>query len=259
MFIHNIDPVLFSIGPLEIRYYGIIYLLGFFLAYIILRWLAPKKLGISKEKVLDYIFWIAIGIIVGARLFYVFIYNPSYYLLRLWEALYIWQGGLSFHGGLIGGIIAAVIFCKKNKISLFRMADLTALPLAFALSLGRIANFLNAELVGRPSSLPWCVKFPTAEGCRHPSQIYASLKDLFIFSLLFFLRDKKMKDGTLFSIFLLLYGSLRFIVGFFRAPDPQISYIFNLTMGQWLSILTFIAGAALYISINKTKLDIARK
>ncbi|MCB9358326.1 prolipoprotein diacylglyceryl transferase [Candidatus Woesearchaeota archaeon] len=257
MFVHNIDPVLLNLGPLEIRYYGIIYVLGFIILYLFVNHLVKKNnIKLTKDQVIDYIFWIAVGIVVGARLFYTIVYNPLYYLPRIWEILYIWQGGLSFHGGLIGAIIAVIIFCRRHMLDLLEMADITIIPVALALSLGRIANFLNGELVGIPSDLPWCVVFPNVDDiCRHPSQIYASIKDMVLFIILWSVKDIKSiskRPGTLFGLFITLYAMFRFVVGFFRAPDPQLGYLlFGLTMGQLLNIIMFIIGIAWLYYINK--------
>ncbi|MFT4304233.1 MAG: prolipoprotein diacylglyceryl transferase [Candidatus Woesearchaeota archaeon] len=256
MFTHNINPILFELGPLQIRYYGLLYLLGFVIGYFLIKHMISKrKLNLSNDEVLDYIFWIALGTIIGARLFYTLVYNPSYYLSNLTEILYIWQGGLSFHGGFIGACVAVYLFCKKNKLNLLEMADITILPLALALSLGRIANFINAELIGTVTNVSWCVIFPGEEVCRHPSQLYASFKNIIIFIFLWSIKDlKKIKEkpGLIFGLFILLYSFFRFIVEFYRSPDIQLGYlILNLTMGQLLSIVMFILSLAWIIHISK--------
>lgn len=252
MFYNNIDPTLLRLGPFEIRYYGIIYALGFILAYFFISYLAKKReLKLTKEDIWDFLFYLIIGTIIGARLFEIIIYNPTYYFKNPLEMLALWHGGLSFHGGLIGAIIAAFIYCKKKKIQFYDLADITIIPLAFGLFLGRIGNFLNGELVGRITNLPWCVKFKDYGGCRHPSQLYESLKNLFIFSFLWFLKNKKLKKGIMFWSFILMYSVLRFFIEFFRAPDEQIGFIIGLTMGQWLNIIMFVVGLFFFIRINK--------
>ncbi|MBW2988706.1 prolipoprotein diacylglyceryl transferase [Candidatus Woesearchaeota archaeon] len=251
MFYHNINPVLLNLGPFEIRYYGIIYALAFVLAYFFISRIAEKKgLGLKKDDILDLLFYLLLGTIIGARTFEILVYNLSYYLKNPLEMIAIWHGGLSFHGGLIGASIAGYMYCRKKKIAFYDLADIVVIPLAFGLFLGRIANFINGELVGRIASVPWCVKFRDYAGCRHPSQLYESLKNMLIFSLLWPLRYKRLKKGTLFWSFILLYSALRFFVEFFRAPDPQLGFILGITMGQWLSIITCIIGFFFFIRIN---------
>ncbi|MFT4297771.1 MAG: prolipoprotein diacylglyceryl transferase [Candidatus Woesearchaeota archaeon] len=257
MFSHTINPVFFEIGPLQIRYYGIIYLFGFIIGYFLLRYLARENhIALKADEILDYIIAIAFGSLIGARLFYCFIYNPSYYLPRLWEIFYIWQGGLSFHGGVIGAGIAVYLFCRNRKLNLLQMADMSVIPLAIALSFGRVGNFINGETVGRITSVAWCFEFPNADGCRHPSQLYESIKNMFIFFTLWTIRGKKLKQGTLLGIFVLMYSGLRFFIEFLREPDPQIGLIFGvLTMGQILSLLMLMAGAIWVSYIYKFKKD----
>ncbi len=251
MFYNNIDPTLLRIGPLEVRYYGIIYALGFILAYFFITYLAKQRdLELTKENTLDLLFYLVIGTIIGARIFEVLIYNPAYYLQNPMNILAIWHGGLSFHGGLVGATISTIIYCRKRKIPFYDIADIAVIPLAFGLFLGRIANFINGELVGRITDLPWCVKFKNHEGCRHPSQLYESLKNLIIFSTLWTIKDKKLKKGTLFWAFVIMYSTLRFAIEFVRAPDPQIGFILGLTMGQWLNIVMFIIGVFFFTRIN---------
>lgn len=253
MIYHNINPTLLELGPLQVRYYGIIFALGFIISYFILVRLAKeRKLNLSNQDVMDLLVYVALGVIIGSRLFYTFIYNPAYYLSKPWEIFYIWQGGLSFHGGLIGALIAAYIFTKLRKVSLLELADIAVIPLALGLFLGRIANFINAELVGRISDAPWCVKFPGYEECRHPSQLYESAKNLLIFSVLWLSRKKQLRKGALFSYFLLMYSALRFFIEFFREPDSQLGFFFGwLSMGQILSILMFVSGVVLLYYVRK--------
>jgi len=256
MFIHNLDPVLFHLGPLEIRYYGLFFALGFIIAYFLLNYLVKKnEINLKKEDIADFLFYIAIGSIVGARLFYVVFYNFNFYLTNLTKIFYVWEGGLSFHGGLIGAIITGYFFCKKKNIDFYIMADITVIPLAFGLFLGRIGNFINGELVGRITNVPWCVQFKDFEGCRHPSQLYESAKNLFIFFFLFFINNKyhkKLKRGTLFWSFVILYSVLRFLIEFFRAPDEQLGFIImGLTMGQLLNIVMFMVGVIFLYKILK--------
>ncbi len=245
MFNHTIDPVLIRIGLLEIRYYGLVYVIGFILGYFLLRKLVKEKhLHIKDEDILDYILAIAIGAVAGGRLFYCLVYNLKYYLPRLWEIFFIWEGGMSFHGGLIGATIAVILFSKRKNLNMLQMADMTVIPLSIALSLGRVANFINGELVGKLTSVAWCFEFPRADGCRHPSQLYAAIKNLIIFGTLWSIRKKKFKEGTLFGIFMIMYGTARIIVGFFREADLQLGwgYFLGLSLGQYLSLFMLAFG-----------------
>lgn len=252
MFYDNIDPVLFNIGPFEIRYYGIIYALGFIIAYFFIYYLAKeRKLSLSRDDVADLIFYLIIGTVVGARLFEVLIYNPIYYFNNPSEIIALWHGGLSFHGGLIGASLAAYLYCRKKKIGFYDIADIAVIPLAIGLFMGRIANFLNSELVGRITNVPWCVKFKMYEGCRHPSQLYESAKNLLIFGVLWWLKDKKLKKGVMFWSFVLMYSALRFFIEFVREPDSQIGFILGLTMGQWLCMIMFGVGVYFLFKVNR--------
>ena len=183
------------------------------------------------------------GAVLGARIFYVFVYNLPFYLSNPFEIIAVWHGGLSFHGGIIGAVIAGIYFTKRKKIDFYELADIVVIPLALGLALGRLGNFINGELYGRIADVPWAVKFPDAEGFRHPSQIYASFKDWLIFFTLWVIKDKNLPKGFMFWLFVVMYSTLRFIVGFFRAPDPQLGFILGpLTMGQILSIIMFFVG-----------------
>ena len=255
MFIHNINPALLSIGPFEIRYYGLFYVIGFVMAYFILNHLAKKReLSLSKDDVADYLLYLIMGVILGARIFYVIFYNLPFYLSNPFEIIAIWNGGLAFHGGLIGAAIGGWLFCRRKKIDFYEIADITVIPLALGLALGRIGNFINGELIGRITDVPWSVKFPDAEGFRHPSQIYASFKNLLIFFALWTIKDKKLPKGFLFWLFVIMYSVLRFIIEFFRQPDPQIGFIFGfLTMGQLLNIIMFAVGIFFIYRVSKKK------
>ncbi|MFC1705093.1 prolipoprotein diacylglyceryl transferase, partial [Nanoarchaeota archaeon] len=166
MFYHNINPVLFNLGPLQIRYYGVIYALGFVITYYFLVYFARQgKLKLKDEEIGDFIFYSVIGVILGARLFEVLFYNLKFFLANPLEILMVWHGGLSFHGGLVGAVLAIFIFCRKKKIAFYDIADAAVFPVSLALMLGRIGNFLNAELYGKITNVPWCVKFKDADGC----------------------------------------------------------------------------------------------
>lgn len=261
MLFHNINPVLLEIGPLQIRYYGLFYAFGFVLAYLMLPHLAKARgLKISKEDVADFIVYLIVGIIAGSRLVYVLFYNLPYYLQNPLEIIALWHGGLSFHGGLIGAVIAGYLFCKKKKIDFYDIADIAVVPGALALAFGRIGNFINGELYGRITNAPWCVDYSknqyltsVPDGCRHPSQIYESFKNFFIFAVLWFIKDKKLPKGFMFWTFVALYGLFRTAIEFFRTPDEQVGFIFNyFTMGQLLSFPLFLAGLFMLYRLNKS-------
>ncbi len=240
MFSHSIDPVFLHLGPLAIKWYGLIYAFGFVITYFLLKHFIKKKGITLKEDDLDtFMFYLIIGVVLGSRIFEILFYQPAYYFTNPLKMVAIWQGGLSFHGGLVGACIATFLFCRKRNFSFFVFADMIVLPAALALGLGRLGNFLNGELVGRVTSVPWAVKFQNFDGFRHPSQLYESFKNFFIFAVLWFLKDTKRKPGFLFALFLILYGSLRFLVEFVREPEV---IIFSLTMGQWLSIPLIVVG-----------------
>jgi len=240
MFYHNINPTLITIGPFEVRYYGIIYALGFLVS---LAWLmrVKNKLGMNKDDVYDYVFYVAIGIIVGARAFEVLIWHPTYYFSNPEEIIAIWHGGLSFHGGLVGAVIVSWLFCKFRGIKLMRLADAVVIPATLMLAFGRIANFINGELYGTVTKLPWCVKFPGVSGCRHPVQLYGAIKRFIVFGIIVWLNKKKHKDGFIFWNFVALFGIGRLLIDFVR-EDPRF---FGLSTGQWLSFVMF--AIAVYV------------
>lgn len=250
MIVHNINPTLFSLGPLEVRYYGLVYVIGFLLALFWLPRLAKRYnlKNVNQKFIDDFIFWAIIGALVGGRLFHIIFYDLSYYLQNPLQMIMIWKGGISFHGSFLGVIIASIILCKLKKVHFFDLADISVLPFSLMLFFGRIANFINSELVGKASSLPWCVIFPNVMGCRHPSQIYEAVKNLIIFGILLFLIRKKWKQGLIFWSFVTSYGFLRFIVEFWK----DMPIYAGLTMGQWLSLPMIILGVVfLIITLRK--------
>ena len=255
MFINNFDPVAFNVFILEIRWYSLSYIFG-----IIFGWLYCKKRLIKNDSFQElfdnYIFYLILGIILGGRLGYVLIYNLSYYFSNPLEILMIWQGGMSFHGALIGIILATFIFSMKNKVSTFYFLDLVALSAPIGIFFGRIANFINSELYGRESDVFWSVKFLLVDNLnRHPSQIYEAIfEGLILFIILNFLisRDGK-KDGYVSAFFLIFYSIFRFLIEFTREPDAHIGLmLFNLSMGQLISIIFLFLG----ISIWKSKKNV---
>ena len=240
MFYHNLNPIILDIGPLEIRWYGVMWVLGFLVTYFYVRAAARKKvIKLSDKDVDDLVILLTIAILIGARIFEVLFYRPSYYFSNPLQIIAIWKGGLSFHGGLVGAIIGMWWYCRRKKLSVLKMCDVFVVPLALAQAFGRIGNFINGELYGRVTSLPWGMKFPSAEGFRHPSQLYAMTYNLVIFGILYPLRNKKYREGTLLAWFLILYPIFRFLNEYVREPDFMIG---PLTPGQVLNIPMFLAG-----------------
>jgi len=250
MFTYNINPILLSLGPFEIRYYGLFFVLGFILAYFILKSLSKKgMIRLTTDEIENLLVYAGIGGIIGARVFYVLVYNLPFYLANPFEIIAVWNGGLSFHGSLIGALIGIYLFSKKYKFSFLELLDITSIPFVLGLAIGRIGNFINGELFGTKTNVPWCVDF--GDGCRHPSQIYESIYSFFIFGVLWFLNNKKLKKGMLAVSFVLLYSLLRFFTGFFRLPDPQLGYVFlGLTLGQVLNIIMFGIGVYFYYKLK---------
>jgi phosphatidylglycerol:prolipoprotein diacylglycerol transferase len=250
MIIWDTNPVAFSLGPVEVRWYGLVYALGFLLAYAILRAAARhKSIGNLTEKgAEDFILWLMLGSILAARLAYALIYQPAYYLANPLEIPALWHGGLSIHGGLLGAALVTLWFCRRHKVSFHRLADTLVLPLALVIVFGRMANYANAELWGRATDVAWCVQFPTAQGCRHPSQIYEAFYTYALFIALLVMREtRRWRDGTLFWTFITLYGILRFIVTFYREYDPGDPAVLGLSIGQWLSLFMAAAGAVWFL------------
>ena len=257
MFINNFDPVAIEIFSIEIRWYSLAYILG-----ILIGWYLSKKIFIKNDEINrkfdDYIGYIIIGIILGGRLGYVLFYNLNYYSNNILDVLKIWEGGMSFHGGLIGVIIASILFTKKNNDDVFKYLDIVALVAPIGILFGRIANFINSELYGHESSVPWAVQFIKIDNLyRHPSQLYEAFLEgfiLFLILLIFWKKKYLEKTGIISALFLIIYSIFRFIVEFFRVPDEQIGYfIFNLTMGQIISLIFFIFGLFLFLIKNENK------
>ena len=244
MFIHNIDPVLFSIGPIAIRYYGIIYALGFLMAYYVFKKASEKKIiPWTQDDLERYMLWLMIGVVSGARIFEILFYHPHSISSNPLEMVQIWHGGLSFHGGLVGAFLITYLFARKKNIAFLQLADILVLPAALALALGRIANFINGEVYGIPTNLPWAVQFPTDPQPRHPSQIYEAIKNMLIFSVLLLIQTKKPRQGIVCATFFVLYGTVRFFIEFVKEPEMMVG---PLTMGQVLSIPMVIGGIWLF-------------
>ena len=259
MFINNFDPVAIQFFSIEIRWYSLAYIMG-----ILLGWIIGKKIFISdsklKEKFDDYITYLILGIIIGGRLGYVFFYNFNYYSSNLIDIFKIWQGGMSFHGGLIGVIIFSIWFAKKNNQNPFEYLDIVSLVAPIGIFFGRIANFINSELYGVETNLPWAVKFVLVDELyRHPSQLYeAFFEGLILFLILNYLRNKTFTKitGFMSGLFLIFYSIFRFIIEFFRVPDEQLGFLyFNLTMGQIASCIFLLIGIYLIITKYEIKKD----
>ena len=249
MFINNFDPVALEIFSLEIRWYSLAYIFG-----IILGWILAKKLFIQdievKNKFDDYLTYLIIGIILGGRLGYIFIYNLIFYINNPLDIFKLWQGGMSFHGGLIGIIFASIIFANKNNQNPFLYMDSVALVAPIGIFFGRIANFINSELYGSITYVPWAVTFIQVDNFpRHPSQLYeALLEGVCLFLILIYFKNKfSKKPGVISGLFLIFYSIFRFFVEFYRVPDEQLGYIFlNLTMGQVVSLIFILSGVILF-------------
>jgi phosphatidylglycerol:prolipoprotein diacylglycerol transferase len=245
----EIDPIIFSIGPLAIRWYALAYIVGMVLGW---RWILRLNTNagepIKKEKWDDALVWIAIGVILGGRLGYVLFYNASFYFSNPGEALKVWQGGMSFHGGCLGVTVAMVLFARRHKLPLLTFADLISAAVPIGLFFGRIANFINAELYGRNTDVAWAFVFPGGgPNPRHPSQLYeAALEGALLFLLLNWLvkrRDAFAKPGMITGTFLLGYAAARALVELFRQPDAHIGFLAGgITMGQLLSLPMIVGG-----------------
>ncbi len=245
----EIDPVAISIGPLAIRWYALAFIAGLVGGWLYIgQFLRQPPHIMTRPQLSDFFTWAIIGVIAGGRVGYVSFYQAGYYLQNPLEIFLIWQGGMSFHGGLIGVVIAIVWFARRRNIPLLALADLVACAAPIGLFLGRLANFINGELYGRITDVPWAVVFPTGGDVpRHPSQLYeAALEGIILFILLFVLMrftKARTRPGLLTGIFLIGYGASRIIVEFFREPDVQIGFLANgTTMGQWLSLPVLLAG-----------------
>jgi phosphatidylglycerol:prolipoprotein diacylglycerol transferase len=248
----HINPVIFRIGPLAVRWYGMAYLAGFLTAYIVLRGMIRYGiLRITTDALGDLIGWLALGVIVGGRAGWWLFYHRSEGAIEPWyEPIAFWHGGISFHGGLIGVVIALLIWTWRKRAPVWNIADCLALVTPIGLFFGRIANFINAELVGRYTTVQWGVIFPGEVAARHPSQIYeAFLEGPLLLALLWASRNRlRSVAGRATALFLMLYGAFRFTVEFTREPDPQLGFIaFGwLTMSQLLSAVLALAGLVVW-------------
>ena len=255
-----INPIALQLGPIAIHWYGIMYALTFIIGYFLFQksWIGAH-LKLSSNQKDNLLIAIIAGVLIGGRFGYILFYNLPYYLQNPLKTLSVWEGGMSFHGGLLGVLLAIYLFAKKNKVPLLLLTDTTAIITPIGILLGRLGNFINGELYGRITN-SFCFNFPTDPlNCRYPSQLFeAAFEGLILFLILYFYAKKLFKktptqNGVITSLFLIFYGIFRFIIEFFREPDQQIGYILNIfTQGQILCIPAIVAGTILYFASKKS-------
>ena len=251
----HIDPVFLRIGPLQFRWYGLMYILGFIATYFILRTESSRKrLPLSKDDIADLVFYGAMGVVLGGRLGYILFYNLDFYLANPLRVFAVWEGGMSFHGGFLGVILAFVLFSRRKKVPFWALIDMAAQCAPVGLGLGRLGNFINGELYGRPTDVPWGMVFPGGGDVpRHPSQLYeAFLEGLVLFLIVRFVGRRSPQTGVAAWTFVAGYGLFRFIVEFFRQPDAQLGLYFGLfSMGQFLSFPMFLLGSYMVFRLTR--------
>lgn len=259
---HSLDPVAFTLGPLTVRWYGIAYILGFIFAAIVIMNVSKRwKIRVTDDDLMTILLCVIIGVIVGARLGYCLFYGDGYYLAHPADILALQQGGMSFHGGLIGALLSGLVAARVTGIPYGTLADMGCIAAPIGLFFGRCANFINGELWGAPTDLPWGVVFGGAAGTmpRHPSQLYeALLEGVLLFIILYAMSRKKptLPRGSYIGTFLVLYGCFRFAIEFVRQPDAQLGYLAGgwLTMGMTLSVPLVIAGICMLVYAHRHKL-----
>jgi len=247
----QIDPVAISIGPVAVHWYGLMYLVGFGSAWLLGRWRVKKNLTrVTSADLEDMLFISMLSAVLGGRLGYVIFYKPDYYINHLTEIFYLWEGGMSFHGGLLGVVISLWLFARKRNYRFLELGDLIAPLVPLGLAAGRLGNFINGELWGRPTDGPWAMIFPAAQDgiARHPSQLYQfGLEGITLFVVVWLFARQPRPVGQVSAVFLIGYGVLRFVAEFAREPDAFLGLLFaNLSMGQWLCIPMVVSGVALY-------------
>jgi len=245
------DPVAVRIGPVAVHWYGLMYLLAFGLVWLLGRWrIARGMTTLTLRNLEDLIFYGVLGVVVGGRLGYVLFYKPGHYAAHPLDIFHLWEGGMSFHGGLIGVVLVLLWFARSRKLSKLELGDFVVPLIPLGLAAGRLGNFINGELWGRPSDLPWAMVFPqTGDGiARHPSQLYEmGLEGFALFALVWWFARKPRPAGQVSAVFLMGYGVFRFLVEFSREPDDFLGLLTaGLSMGQWLSLPMVVAGAALF-------------
>ena len=252
MLVHpNFDPVVFHVGPLAVRWYGLMYLAGFLGAW----WLGARRIvqglaPITRVQLDDLLFAAVIGVILGGRLGYVVFYKPMHFLEHPLEIFAIWQGGMSFHGGFLGVLLAAWFFASRHRVGWWDLMDYVAPLVPIGLGTGRLGNFINGELWGRVTDLPWGMVFRDAGAVpRHPSQLYElALEGVALFALLWWFSSRPRPRMQVSALFLVGYGAFRFACEFAREPDSFLGFLaLGLTMGQWLSLPMILAGIALFV------------
>lgn len=256
----NIDPVAFSLGhydlpilgslALDVRWYGLMYLIGFVAAWLLGRWRAGREhSAVNREQIADLIFWGALGVILGARFGYMLFYGYENLVADPLSIIRIWEGGMSFHGGFLGVLLVMWLFGRSHKLGFFQIADFVAPLIPIGLGAGRIGNFINGELYGRESDLPWAMSFHQAGIYRHPSQLYEFLLEGVVLFLVLWIYSRKPRPTRAVSgLFVILYGCFRFVVEFFREPDAHIGYLVEgMTMGQLLSLPMVVFGVVLLV------------
>jgi len=245
----SIDPEILRVGPFAIRWYGLMYVLGFVSSYVLVRHQVKKRrLPLTGDFLDSFYSSLIFGLIIGARLGYVLFYNLAFYLQHPLDVFALWHGGMSFHGGFIGSVLAGVWCCKRFKTDPWLVADLVAVTAPIGLGFGRLGNFINGELYGRITAVPWGMIFPGGGPLpRHPSQLYEfCLEGVVLFTILWTIKDRVRQTGVVIALFVSLYGMLRIVGEFFREPDPQLGYIAGpFTMGQALSACMVLAGIVL--------------
>ena len=242
----RIDPVFLSIGPLHFRWYGLMYVLAFVATYLIIRSESKRKeLSLTSDDVADLVFYGAMGVVLGGRIGYILFYNLGFYLNNPLKLFAVWEGGMSFHGGFLGVMLAFWFYARRKKIPYLSLIDMAALSAPVGLGLGRIGNFINGELYGRPTDVAWGMIFPGSDGVpRHPSQLYeAFLEGIVLFLIVLFVSRASKVNGVTTCAAIAGYGLFRFIVEFYRQPDAHIGLFFGLlSEGQLLSLPMFVTG-----------------
>ncbi|NJL44178.1 MAG: prolipoprotein diacylglyceryl transferase [Nitrosarchaeum sp.] len=255
-----INPVLIDLGALQIRWYGLVYFAGFLLTWRILIGAAHRReAGLTPPHAEGLITWMVLGTLIGSRIIYYTLYNAPSLAADPLILFKLWKGGMSFHGAFLGVIAASYAYCRKHKLPFLSVADIIVLPASLMLALGRVANFINGELVGTPTSVPWCVDWTSnpylaqpPEGCRHPSQLYAAAKNLLMYFILLGMQLRlTLKKGTLFWTFVLVYGTGRLATDFLRTPDPGDPVFLGLLIGQWLSLAMAVAAAIAFLHLHR--------
>ena len=257
----DINPIALAIGPLEIRWYALAYIAGLLIGWRYCLWVAKRPPVVATPAIIDdFLVWATLGVVLGGRAGYVLFYQPDFYFAHPAQIFEVWHGGMSFHGGLLGVMVALWLFCRQRGIALLAFSDVIAAAVPIGLFFGRIANFINGELWGRPTDVPWAMVFPKAGPLpRHPSELYAAaLEGLALFVLLYcLLRWTAIRDrpGMLSGVFLMGYAMARIFCESFREPDPFLGFLwFGATMGQLLSIPVFVVGLATFWYAQKHKI-----